>query len=115
MAADTRAVMDKAFKLAQKQLGRRKSIRHEVSAELVRARRKHPHWPADPLHALAILGEEYGELTQAVLQHTYEPEESDLQHVREEAVQTAAMALRFLESLDEYAFQPCKQIGRGDS
>lgn len=81
----------------------------EVMAEITRATQKFPTWPTDPLHALAVLGEEYGELTKAMLQHTYEPEKSSLDDVREEAVQTAAMALRLLMSLDRYEYAPCAQ------
>ena len=35
----------------------------DVQAELKRAATKFPTWPTDPIHALAVLGEEYGELT----------------------------------------------------
>lgn len=80
------------------------NIRHEVLAELERAIRKFPKWPSDPLHALAILGEEYGELTKAVLQVIYEPRKATITDVREEAVQVAAMALRFIESLPVYDY-----------
>ena len=41
------------------------SILHEVMAEVARATQKFPTWPTDPLHALAVLGEEFGELTKA--------------------------------------------------
>jgi NTP pyrophosphatase (non-canonical NTP hydrolase) len=75
-----------------------------VLAEVERAQGLHPDWPTDPLHALAVLGEEFGELTQSVLQATYEQEKSTSEHVRVEAIQTAAMALRFLLSLNEYDY-----------
>ena len=81
----------------------------EVLKELARATRKYPTWPTDPLHALAVLGEEFGELTKAVLQHTYEPDKASLADVREEAVQTAAMALRFLLSLERYEYKESMQ------
>lgn len=77
--------------------------------ELRRATEKFPTWPTDPLHALAVLGEEFGELTKAVLQHTYEPHKSTRSDVRKEAIQTAAMALRFVMSLDAYQFARCAQ------
>lgn len=80
-----------------------------VLAEVDRAMRKFPTWPTDPLHALAVLGEEYGELTQAVLQTTYEPHKSNTGDVRTEAVQVAAMALRFIASLDRYSYARCEQ------
>lgn len=75
-----------------------------VIAELQRATHKFPTWPTDPLHAVAIVGEEFGELNKAVLQCTYEPQKSGLDEVREEATQTAAMALRFLASLNKYVY-----------
>lgn len=80
-----------------------------VFAELERAVHKFPTWPTDPLHAVAVLGEEFGELTKAVLQTVYEPHKVKPGDVRMEALQTAAMALRFLQSLDRYVFAPCEQ------
>lgn len=80
-----------------------------VLAELDRAVSKHPVWPTDPLHALAVLGEEYGELTQAVLQCTYEKERSSLKNVEKEAIQVAAMSIRFLLSLREYSYEAGSQ------
>jgi hypothetical protein len=81
----------------------------DVLAELERATRKFPTWPTDPLHALAVLGEEFGELTKDVLQLTYEAHKTDSDSVRTEAIQTAAMALRFVMSLDRYEYKPCAQ------
>lgn len=75
-----------------------------VLAELDRAVLKFPTWPTDPLHAVGVLGEEFGELTKAVMQATYEPHKNGPGAVREEALQTAAMALRFLASLDRYEY-----------
>jgi len=80
-----------------------------VEAELTRAITKFPTWPTDPFHALAVLGEEVGELTQAVLQTVYEPGKSDFDDVRKEAIQVAAMAIRFIRSLDVYKFQRGEQ------
>lgn len=80
-----------------------------VYSELTRAVAKFPTWPTDPLHAVAVLGEEFGELTQAVLQMTYEPGKSSAEDVRREAIQTAAMALRFVASLDEYIYKAGEQ------
>ena len=82
----------------------------EVKAELDRAVVKFPTWPTDPFHALAVLGEEYGELTKAVLQHTYEPHKNVTRHdIRAEAIQTAAMALRWAMSLPVYPYRRCEQ------
>lgn len=94
-----------------------------VFAELDRARTKFPTWPTDPLHAVAVVQEEVGELQKAVLQLSYEPGKASSEDVRDEAVQVAAMALRFLASLDEYRFGPgpqhrqkvgCAACDRGD-
>ena len=80
-----------------------------VIMELARATAKFPTWPTDPLHALAVLGEEFGELTKAVLQSVYEPDKSSPEDVRTEAIQTAAMALRFVASLDAYKYRRGEQ------
>lgn len=85
-----------------------------VLNELEKATTKFPIWPTDPLHALAVLGEEFGELTQAVLQCTYEPHKSNGDDVRTEATQTAAMALRFLASLGEYEYKPGEQHSQAE-
>ncbi len=79
-------------------------ILDEVSEELFRATQKFPTWPTDPLHALAVVGEEFGELTQATLQHVYEPHKSDFDDVKKEAIQSMTMMLRFLLSLEAYEF-----------
>lgn len=84
-------------------------IFEEVKDELLRAVKKYPTWPTDPLHALAVLGEEYGELNKAMLQYTYEPYKESKKHVREEAIQTAAMAIRLIKSLDRYEYEPSEQ------
>lgn len=81
------------------------NIVDDVFEELKRAMTKYPQWPTDPLHALAVLGEEFGELTKDVLQMTYEPHKTNRDNVRMEAIQTAAMALRFAASLDVYEYQ----------
>ena len=78
----------------------------QVIAEVERATVKFPTWPTDPLHALAVLGEEFGELTKEVLQMAYEPHKTNKDKVRIEAIQTAAMALRFVASLDKYEYKP---------
>ena len=81
----------------------------DVLSELERATRKFPTWPTDPLHALAVLGEEFGELTKDMLQLTYEPHKTSRANVRNEAIQTAAMALRLAMSIDMYEYRPAKQ------
>ena len=79
-------------------------------AEWEKAVAKFPQWPTDPHHALSVLGEEYGELTKAVLEFTYEPHKGvTMADIREEAVQTAAMALRWIASIDRYSFEAGEQ------
>lgn len=83
-----------------------------ILAELARAKTQHPSWPVDPVHAAAIVAEESGELVRAVLNTVYAkgdirtPDMMD--DIREEAVQTAAMAIRFLENFDHYKFGASK-------
>lgn len=81
----------------------------QVLKEVRRATEKFPTWPTDSLHALAVLGEEYGELTKAILQMTYEPHKTTTDEVRKEATQTAAMALRLMMSLDKYIYTRCPE------
>lgn len=80
-------------------------VMRAILDEHERAIAKFPTWPTDPLHALAVLGEEYGELNKAMLQLTYEPGKATTADVREEAIQTAAMALRLAMSLDRYEYK----------
>ena len=81
----------------------------EVLRELRRAMAKFPTWPTDPLHAIAVVNEEVGELNKELLQLTYEPHKVKPEGVHTEAVQSAAMALRFLASLARYEFRECVQ------
>lgn len=86
----------------------------DVLAEVERATRKFPTWPTDPLHALAVLAEEFGELTKDMLQLTYEPHKTCKDNVRAEAIQTAAMSLRLLMSLDRYEYRPGVQHSQNE-
>lgn len=80
-----------------------------VAGEVARASVLFPTWPSDPMHAIGVLGEEFGELTKAVVQAIYEPHKSGPDQVRTEAIQTAAMALRFVQSIDHYQYTPAAQ------
>lgn len=86
-----------------------------VFAELERAVQKFPTWPTDPLHAAGVLNEEVGEMNKAILQAVYEPHKSGPKQVREEAVQVAAMALRFFYSLDQYEYRKGVQHSQRES
>ncbi len=69
----------------------------QIDAELRRAEKKHPNWPDDMFRQVAIMNEEAGEVTKAVLHYHYEG--GTLDHVKEELIQTAAMCMRMLKNL----------------
>ncbi len=92
------------------QMSNQIEIINEILAELDRARAKFPTWPEDPIHAAGVIVEESGELMRATLQACYEKKKHDpsfaqIAEVRLEAIQTAAMAIRFLFSIDQYVFE----------
>lgn len=87
-------------------------IKHVINRELERATTIHPAWPTDPIHAAAIVQEEAGELVKDALQFTYEPEkDKQISDMASEAVQVAAMAIRFLRGLPFYESSPSPQNG----
>lgn len=92
------------------------NIIFDIGQELEKAKRKFPKWPTDPIHAAMIVAEESGELMKEILQMVYEPHKTDIDKVRKEALQTAAMCVRFIESLDnkEYEFEESFQHYQGD-
>lgn len=69
----------------------------QVEKALHEAKEKHPDWPDNIFEQLAILQEEAGEITKAVLQ--YMRESGSLESIVSEVHQTAAMCIRFLENL----------------
>ena len=76
-----------------------------VALEMKRARKKFPLWPTDPIHAATVIAEEVGELQKAVLEAVYEPHKGSRANIRAEAIQSAAMCLRFIASLDEGEYE----------
>lgn len=83
--------------------------------ELFSATAHHPEWVTDPIHAAGLVVEEAGELMQAALDHTYpnnnHKEGDTLDRMKKEAIQTGAMALRFLIHLQDYETQNEKKGG----
>jgi len=72
-------------------------ICEEITEEVIRAKKKHPHWPDDIVHQAAIVNEESGELIRAAIQYQYEG--ADKEEIRKEAIQTAATCIRLLKNL----------------
>lgn len=71
----------------------------EIQDELERAEKKHPDFPDDMFHQLAIMQEEAGEVTKAVLQYKYE--DGTYEHIKEELIHTAAMCMRMLQNMKQ--------------
>lgn len=69
-----------------------------IISELSAAEKKHPGWPDDPVHAVAIMVEEAGESMQAAIDLYYKGGTND--HLCVELAQTGAMALRALMHLE---------------
>lgn len=66
-----------------------------ICYELKKAMERYPEWPkVDFVHSAAIVNEESGELIRAALQYRYEAGPS--MNMEKEAIQTGAMAIRFL-------------------
>ena len=82
-------------------------IMQEIDNEIAIAESKFPAWPTDIIHASAIVQEEAGELVKATLEVTYEPHKTGRGEVEKEAIQTAAMAIRFLKNLGLSEVRPC--------
>jgi hypothetical protein len=71
----------------------------KMRVELARAEHKHPIWPADPIHQVAIMVEEAGEAMRAALRLVYK-EGGTVEELRAEIIQTGAMCLRCLKNLE---------------
>ncbi len=95
----------------------RGNIINDLERTLGKALRKFPEWPTDPQHAANVIGEEYGELQKALLEHTYEQDKGvTIEDIRNEALQTMAMCHRFISALDDgaYKFEPSEQYRQSD-
>lgn len=82
----------------------------DLRAELGRAIEKHPWWPTDPLHAIAIVVEEVGEVNRELVMLTYEPEKTTQQRVIDEARQAMAMTARFYMSIEHLVPEQSEQV-----
>jgi hypothetical protein len=68
-----------------------------MMAQLNGAETKHPKWPQDILHSLAILTEAAGEVAKDTLQYVYE--KGPYYDIHNELLQTGAMAIRMYKNL----------------
>lgn len=66
--------------------------------ELRKAELKHPDWPEDKIHAVAIMIEEAGESMQAAIDLVYAG--GDVNHLKKELAQTGAMCIRNLINME---------------
>lgn len=76
-----------------------------IRAEVLRATTKFKTWPTRVIDAGNVVIEEAGELAKACLQATYEKDKSGPNDVFEEAIQTGAMAVRFMMSINKYDYE----------
>lgn len=80
----------------------KQEIWKEIDAEMKRAKKKFPVWPDHIVSRAAIVCEESGELLQASLDYKYnkkQKRESVKELMKQEAIQVAVTAIRFLENL----------------
>ena len=80
-----------------------------VDTELERAIKLHPNYPVDMFQQLAIMNEEAGEVTKAVLHYWYE--NGTVSDIKTELIQTAAMCIRMLNALPQPPKQSTKKRG----
>lgn len=85
-------------------MSKRNEIWQAIETEIRRAKKKFPSWPDHPAAQAGIVCEESGELMKACLQWKYERNNNEVvqevqkERMKEEAIQVAAMAIRFLEN-----------------
>ena len=85
----------------------------EIDSELNRAKKKWPDWPENIFEQLAVMQEEAGEVTMAVLHYVHEG--GNIEDVKSELIQTAVMCMRMLENLPDYEkVSPVKKFKKGD-
>lgn len=72
-------------------------ITSAIIKELDKAEKKHPEWPKDVIHAVAIMQEESGEAIRAAIQ--YQLASGKKEEIKKELIQTAAMCFRCLKNL----------------
>jgi len=76
------------------------NILARISAALDQAKRKHPAWSDDPLHAVSILTEEVGELAQAI--NDFYHDDGSAERILDESAQVAAVVIRIMQNLPRF-------------
>lgn len=71
-----------------------------IIIELAKAKAKHPIFPKDVIHMVAIMAEKSGEAVQAAIDRYYDPEIKDNEKLKTELLQTAAMCIRCLDNME---------------
>ena len=71
----------------------------DIYHEYCSACKIHPVWPDDIIHAVSIMNEESGESIRAALNYVYE--EGNLDDLKKELIQTAAMCVRCLINIKD--------------
>ena len=68
-----------------------------ILSELYKAEGKHPTWPTDTIHAIAVVCEESGEALQAALNEHYH--DGTVADIKKELCHTGATVIRALMNL----------------
>ena len=76
----------------------------DVLLKLDEMKVKYPEWPSNPLYAASMIGKEYSQLIADVLCLVLKSDYSKISDVKENAIQTAAVCLRFLLNINSYQF-----------
>lgn len=79
--------------------GREQAAMQQIMNELRDAETDHPTWPEECIHAASIVVEEAGELLRDCATFEENGDMRLIENMRIEAVQTGAMAMRFLKNL----------------
>ena len=70
-----------------------------IAGELESVEEEHPYWPDDPVQAAALVAEKAGDLLAASSCHDYQSA-TGKKRILKEAIQTGAMALKFMLTAD---------------
>jgi Zn-finger protein len=79
------------------------SVLDAVAEEVERAAQMYPWWPVNIVEQAAIAAEESGEVVKSVNNYYWKHGDDSVEDIRKEAVQAAAMWVRFIVNLDEDA------------